>query len=246
MRLNFLALLFIFLLPAQTLLLAQDASQQTRPRRATEAKPPAIDPVSEPQVELTKLTGEPTVRIGLSTDARAVTISTTGQLLSTTSETQAPAPLSAARVRVESRALTPLPPAEASFRVEVAGAATRVDADRAAEEIRTQTGENSEVSFDAKTKTWRLLVGENLSRDDAEDLRTRIEVAGFASATIVNAQGQRADASDAASAAKNNPSLSPTPQASSRSGVRSTALTAAPTRELAVYAAGAGALFSSR
>ena len=243
-----LRLLLIFVLIAPTLLVAQDSSQQTRPRRATEVKPPAPDVPGETQVELTKLTGEPTVRIGLSTDARSVTISTMGQLLSTTSETQPPAPLSAARVRIESRALTPLPPADAanSFRIEIAGAATRVDADRAAEELRAQTGENSEVSFDTKTKTWRLLVGENLTRDDAEELRTRIEEAGFASAAIVNARGQRTDAPDVANTTKNNPIASQTPPASNRSGVRSTALTAAPTRELAVYASGAGALFSSR
>lgn len=253
------SLLLIFVLIAPTLLFAQDSSQQTRPRRAAESKQP--DATSAPVIEAARLEGEPTVRIGLSTDARTVTVSTNGQqLLSTTSESQPPTPLSVARVRVESRALTPLPPADAaaSYRIEIAGAATRVDADRAAEEIRTQTGENSEVSYDTRSKTWRLLVGENLPRDDAEELRTRIEEAGFASAAIVNAQGAKVDATDAAgiqqqskvknspSTAKSNPATNSVPQGSSRSSVRSTALTGAPLRELAVYASGAGALFSSR
>lgn len=253
--------LLMFALIAPSLIFAQDSSQQTRPRRAVESQQP--DATSAPVIEAARLEGEPTVRIGLSTDARSVTVSTSGQqLLSTTSESQPPTPLSVARVRVESRALTPLPPADAatSYRIEIAGAATRVDADRAAEEIRTQTGENSEVSYDAKTKTWRLLVGENLPRDDAEELRTRIEDAGFASAAIVNAQGARVNATDAASIpnnntanaksnsaiVKSNPTTNPVAPPSSRSNVRSTALTGAPLRELAVYASGAGALFSSR
>ncbi len=261
----FCSLLLSFALIAPMLLVAQDSQQQTRPRRAAESKQP--DATSAPVVEAARLEGEPTVRIGLSTDARSVTVSTTGpQLLSTTSESQPPTPLSVARVRVESRALAPMPPADAasSYRVEIAGAATRVDADRAAEEIRTQTGENSEVSYDARTKTWRLLAGENLSRDDAEELRARIEDAGFASAAIINAQGARVDATEAASIpqsnvknnpaiaksnsanAKSNPATGSSAPSSVRSGVRSTALTGAPLRELAVYASGAGALFSSR
>ena len=235
----FTPLLLILSLLAPVLLFAQDASQQTRPRRAGEGKPPEV--LSEPAVEAVRLQGEPTVRIGLSTDARAVTVSTSGQqLLSTTSEAQPPTPLSVARVRVESRALTPLSDPANSFRVEIAGAATRVDADRAAEEIRTQTGETSEVSFDAQTKTWRLLVGERQSRDEAEELRTRLEDAGFASAALVNAQGLKAD--ETAKVSKPGERIT----SANQSNVRATALTAAPTRELAVYAAGAGALFSSR
>ncbi len=243
----FFSLILIFALIASTLTLAQDSSQQTRPRRAPETKQPAAVETSAPVIEVSRMTGEPTVRIGLSTEARSVSISTSGQLLSTTSLTEPPTPLSVARVRIEPRALTPLPPAEATFRVEIAGAATRVDADRAAEEIRTQTGENSEVSYNAQSKTWRILVGENLSRDAAEDLQTRLEQTGFASAAIVNAQGARSAARESiASSRSNSTNGASTASSSNRSGVRPAAMTGMPLRELAVYAAGSSSLFSSR
>ncbi len=238
-----LALVFI----TSTLTFAQDSTQQTRPRRAPETNQPARVESSVPIVEVERMTGEPTIRIGLSTEARAVTISTSGQLLSTTSLNEPPSPLNVARVRVESRALTPLAaPAASTFRVEIAGAATRVDADRAAAEIRTQTRETAEVSFDAATKTFRLLVGENLSRDEAEDLRTRIEEAGFASATIVSSQGTQSNTRAGTTATKSSTAnTSPTASSSNRSSVRPAALTRMPLRELAVYAASSAALFSS-
>ncbi|MBC7912207.1 MAG: SpoIID/LytB domain-containing protein, partial [Pyrinomonadaceae bacterium] len=239
------ALLLTFALVATSLVIAQDSSQQTRPRRAPETRQPAANEISAPAIEVAQLTGEPTVRIGLSTSARSVAISTGGQLLSTTSSNAQPTPLGVARVRIEARALTPLAPAAAapSFRVEVAGAATRVDADRAATEIRTQTGEASEVSYNAQTKTWSILTGEDLSRDEAEDLRTRIEEAGFASAAVVGKNGAQGETT---SSARNNPVTASTARNANKSGTRLITLAAAPTRELAVYGGGASTLFSSR
>lgn len=227
---------------APVLSLAQDSSQQTRPRRAPDPNGPATAQASAPVVEVARLAGEPTIRIGLSTNTRAVTISTTGQLLSASSASEPPAPVSAARVRIESRALTPLAPSEASFRIEVMGAATRVDADRAAAEIRAQTRETTEVAFDNATKTFRIYVGETLTRDEAEDLRTRVEEAGFPSATIISAQADARNNATQNGAGGTSPSTS----ASNRSGVRPVALTGMPLRELAVYGTGSGALFSSR
>jgi stage II sporulation protein D len=239
---KFLSCVLTCALFAPTLALAQQSPQQTRPRRAPETKAPASSEPGARIIEVARLSGEPTVRIGLSTDARSVNVSTSGQLLSTTSLNETPAPLGVARVRIEPRALTPLPPPEASFKIEIAGAATRVDADRAAGEIRNQTGENSEVSYNATTKTWRVVVGENLSRDDAEDLRTRIEEIGFASATVVGAQ----PAAREVAANTKTPATSATTRPANKTSVRPTALTGAPTRELAVYATGASTLFSSR
>lgn len=230
---------------SNTFVIAQD-SQQTRPRRAPETSQTTETPA--PVIEVARLTGEPTVRIGLSTTARSVNISSSGQLLKSTGLNEPPAPLGVARVRVESRALTPLPAADAtqSFRVEIAGAATRVDADRAVEEIRNQTGETSEVSYHAATKTFRISIGDGLSRDEAEELRTRIEDAGFASAAVVNSQGTQAAAREIAPTTNKTPNASPVTASPNRGTVRPITLAAAPTRELAVSAPGASTLFSSR
>jgi len=212
----YLLLTSVFITSALTF--AQDSTQQTRPRRAPETNQPARVESTVPTVEVARMTGEPTVRIGLSTEARAVTISTSGQLLSTTSLNEPPSPLNVARVRIESRALTPPAPAESTFRVAIAGAATRVDADRAAAEIRAQTRETAEVSFDAATKTFRLLVGENLTRDEAEDLRTRIEEAGFASAAVVSSQATQSGTRAGATATKSGTANSHTPSQRSYEG----------------------------
>ncbi|MCA1557199.1 MAG: hypothetical protein LC731_01510, partial [Acidobacteria bacterium] len=116
-------------------------SQDTRPRRAQ-----GSSEQSAPVTQTARLSAEPTVRIGLSTNARSVTISTNGRLMKIADENPAPEALSVARVRIEPRVLAPLAPAQGSdFSVEIQGAATRVDAERAAREIREQTGESAEV-----------------------------------------------------------------------------------------------------
>src|SRR6266513_4201129 len=69
---------------------------------------PSPVPSSPPRTnELTQLSPEPLMRIALSTDVRSATISTTAQLLNTSDADTAPQPLESARVRVESRLLSP-------------------------------------------------------------------------------------------------------------------------------------------
>jgi stage II sporulation protein D len=216
-------------LAASPFALAQDASQ-TRPRRAQ--SPPA-QPASAPVInETARLEGEPLIRIGLATDARSVTISTTGRLLSATEPNQPPAPLSVARVRLEAHLLAPQPEAVDvnSFRVEIAGLATREEAERTAREIREQTGEATEVSQDAATNTWRASAGRNLSAARAGELREQIEDAGFANAQVVDARA----------------ALSSTQRASNNGVVRTISSRAsAPSREVVAYGAGASRLFST-
>ena len=239
------SLLLSLSLFAPALLVAQESSQQIRPRRVTETGQPVGVEANSRIVDTARATGEPLVRIGLSTNSRSVAISTNGQLFSTTSLTAPATPLSVARVRVEARALTPLPP-PSGFRVEIVGAATRVDADRAVEDIRTQTGETSAVAFDSTTKTWKLVVGGDLSRDDAEELRTRLEEAGFTSAVVVGAPGAQTNPTDDVTSSKPGQRITVPAQSTDNRNVRSTALIGAPSRELAVYGNGSSTLFSSR
>jgi stage II sporulation protein D len=97
---------------------AQDAQQQpaTRPRRASAPEWPTTttsDPAPIPEIEPepVRLTKEPLIRIGLATDARSVTVSTTGPALNATSGGEEALPLELARVRIEPRSYTQLPPA---------------------------------------------------------------------------------------------------------------------------------------
>ena len=247
LRSKFITFLVASSLLASSLAFAQEASQQTRPRRAEGSSVPA----PAPPARTTRLSTEPLIRIGLATDARSVTISTTGRLMNAMEGSASPTPLAVARVRIESRSLSPVPfPAEGTtFRVEVAGAATRVDADRASRDIRARTGEVPETTFDAATNTWRIRVDEGLSRNEAEDLRARLKEAGFASASIVYEQAAQPSSTAralASGAGGSNSSTSPAARLLGSSGVRPVSRTSAPLRELVVYASGASMLLNSR
>ncbi len=221
--------------------LAQDAAPQTRPRRA-EIK--TQQPAAPVETVTTRFSAEPTVRIGLITSARSVVISTNGRLLNASDTNVSPVPLSAARVRLEARWLAPQPPAlqEETYRVEIARARSREDAERAAREIKELTGEDSEISYDSNSRTWRLRVGSNLSAADADELRARLEGAGFAS-TLVS------DASSAAlqTSAQRKTETTQLARPATTSTIRPTARISTPSRELVAYStAGSSMLFSSR
>jgi stage II sporulation protein D len=258
MRRRFRSKLIVFLVaPAllvSSVVFAQEeedaGSPQTRPRRAQGTSTQTQTTTSAPP-GTTRLTAEPIIRIGLTTDARSVSISTTGrQLHATEQNAAAPTQLAATRVRIEARNLSPasLPQEAATFRVEMTGAATRVDADRAARAIREQTGQSPEIALDAATNTWRIRVGARLSRAEAESLRARLRDAGHASASIVNEAGaQVSDAARASSSgAGGNLASAPAARLSGASGVRPVSRMSAPLRELVVYASGATQTLSSR
>ncbi len=211
------------LLASSSAAFAQEGPAQTRPRRVqAEPTPPA---------EISRLDAEPLVRIGLATDARSVTISSGGRLLTATAPGTPPAPLAVARVRLEARLLAPRPETfdAGGFRVELARMAKRDDADRAAREIREATGAEVTVTQEAATNSWRLQVGSNLSASKAAELRAQLEDAGFAAATVVEARSTTTTATrDAA------PSVA-----------RPAALLSAPTREVVAYGSGSSKIFST-
>jgi stage II sporulation protein D len=241
-----LTLLVVHVLVATSL--AQDATQQTRPRRTqTNAQQPSA-PASDETIA-TRLSAEPTVRIGLITSARSVIISTSGRLLNASDTNAAPVALAAPRVRLEARWLAPEPPAaqEETYRVEIARARSREDAERASREIKELTGEDSEVSYDGTSRTWQLRVGSNLSSTEADELRARLEGAGFASTLVSERLSAPASTRAAQSSAqRNNDTVQPV-RTSTTSAVRPAARISTPSRELVAYSAvGSSMLFSSR
>lgn len=121
------ALLVAALVSPTLTLLAQDSQQPaTRPRRATQADSwptPTPETVTLPQAEppAPDFKSEPLVRIGLTTSARSVTVSTDGRLLDASGANAAPLPFEVARVRIEPRSYPPpLPAPDTSERVETA------------------------------------------------------------------------------------------------------------------------------
>lgn len=224
-----IALLIAEALLAPTFAHAQDGSQ-TRPRRAqTTGQPSSSSTPNEPGAS--RLQSEPIIRIGLSTDARAVTISTSGASLMATEPGGQTMPLTVARLRVEARLLAPQPDTfEANrFRVEVAGAETRVDAERAAREIQKQVGEATEINLDAASDTWRVRVGGTLSSTNAAELRDKLADAGFENAAIVDLRAPQTAVNSG-----------------NQSAIRPTARTGAPTREIIAYSAGTNKILNTR
>lgn len=190
-----IALTVVFALFIQSFASAQQDATQTRPRRVQQETQPATQPVQPAPNALTRLDAEPTIRIGLSTSARSVTISTSGQTLSVLQtqpgETPAPNALAVSRVRIEPRMLLPLPAPRTDenslFRVEVAAVTSESQAASIAREVKELTGEAAEVMREATM--WRVRVGVPTPRVEAEELRTRLEEAGIAAVSIVSVGG---------------------------------------------------------
>ena len=90
-------------------------------------------------------------------------------------------PLDVARVRIEPRLLSPLPPVngEATYQLQIAGLASRPEAEQKARDVREATGTDAQIAYDTATKTWGLLVGARRSLAEAEELRAKLEEAGF-------------------------------------------------------------------
>ncbi|HKP80920.1 MAG TPA: SpoIID/LytB domain-containing protein [Pyrinomonadaceae bacterium] len=187
----------ITLLLAKSLLLPvafgqQQTPEATRPRRTQPVwtSPSATTPIITTPTLATVTGPEPTIRVALATDARSAVISTTGHLMNASGGSKTLLALDTSRVRVNPRWLSPVPAGandDGGFRVTVGGAASRQEAEENEKEIQKITDEDAHAAFDTETKTWGMFVGGKLSREEAEELRARLETAGF-DATIEGKQ----------------------------------------------------------
>ena len=241
----------------------QQGAEQTRPRRTqpanqtvTSAPPSAStddawrNPASsatvslhQPVIELTA-GPEPQIRVGLATDARSATVSTTGLLMNASDSARNLIPLDVARVRLEPRLLSPLPPVsvENSYRLAVGGAASRAEAEQKSREVREAIGEDSQITVDAETKTWGLVVGNKLSRAEAEELGARLNDAGFDARVFQSAMATSSQPSVITTTS--NPPQSSQAR-SSTSNLRLAARMSSPSREVVGFAGTARSFSSS-
>ncbi|MDQ1728337.1 MAG: hypothetical protein QOD33_462 [Pyrinomonadaceae bacterium] len=243
-------------------------SQETRQRRAqtqaqTDARaeparewqaPPAPKTITLDQfAAVTATNQEPTIRVALATDARAASISSTGRLLNATDAANTLVALEVSRVRVEAHLLSPLPalPTTDSFQVQLAGLASRTEAEQKAREVSEATTEESRVIYNDQTKTWGLQVGGRRSEIEAEELRARLEGAGL-DADVANSNANTAAAAPLRATAKTATLNAAMTKSSNESAslsparmVRPTARYSLPAREVVASAPGSGRLFSS-
>ena len=241
----------------QTQVEPQKTSSQTDSREWQPPATPAIFPLDPAIPALSR--PEPTIRVALATDARSATISTSGHLMNATDVATTLVALDVARVRLEPRLLSPLPPSDVAdaYQIQIAALPSRAEAEQKSREVREVTGEDSQVAYDTETKTWRLLVGARHPRIEAEEFRARLEDAGI-DATILPAAGASPSVLSTATTAvmptattlqssisKTDSSKSNSGPASAAHSVRPAARFSLPSREVVASAPGAGHLFSS-
>src|ERR1700675_1285557 len=93
-----------------------------------------------------QLINEPLMRIALSTDVGAATISTAGHLLKASELDLTPQALDTTRLRVESRLLSPARQiTDRNYDIEIARSLSREDADRMVATVRELTGESAQA-----------------------------------------------------------------------------------------------------
>ena len=226
----------------------QPSLEESRPRRAQAEwpQPPAsIAPILS-STAATLSGPEPSIRVGLMTDARSAIISTTSRLMDATGGSSVLLALDTSRVRVEPHLLSPLLPAnnEATYRVMVAGAVSREEAEENAKEIKRTSSEDSQVAFDTETKTWGLMVGTKRPREEAEELRARLEAAGM-DASISEFRNESAASQASSTAPRQNAATDIPIPSTGNSSIRLASRSSVPSRELIAFSATARRLFNS-
>src|SRR6266849_3555677 len=173
--------------------------------------------------EPAQLINEPLMRIALSTDVGAATISTAGHLLKASE-------LDVTRLRVESRLLSPARQvSEQTYDIEIARSLSREEAERMVATIHELTGERARAI--AEADKWRVIVPKE-SLEDSETAQAKLEEAGF---EVRAAGGDAGPAQTPAttSQARATPGAAPLKSAGT---IRLTSRPSVPTRELIAFA----------
>lgn len=187
-----------------------------------------------------QLSNEPVMRIALSTDVRAATISTTAHLLNASEFSSSVLPLETTRVRIESRMLTPSRPANyRAYDIEIARSLSREDAARMVDSVRQLTGVSARIVPESTDK-WRVVTSIE-SLEDADELTAKLEDAGFETSLSAVTPAPTAQTT----ANKDSTTASKAPAATGTNKFKLTARPSAPTRELVAFARGATPLLQS-
>lgn len=127
---------------------------------------------------------EPTVRIGLATNARSVSITTSDSTLVSFSLAEQPKLLSTAKVTVSPRAYRP--PMIENYRFEIRDIATRDEAEQLASEISEITGEKTSVSSALTGETFAVRIGDfKETIEEANAFKEFLGEKGFEEAEII-------------------------------------------------------------
>src|SRR5437870_521750 len=159
---------------------AQDEKEKEKKEKEREwpAKEESVVRKASEGDGVVRLAEEPVMRIALSTGTRTATISTTAHLLNASEVKSSTQPLDFARVRIESRMLSPARSAnERTYDIAIANSLSREDAERMVESVHQLTGENARPVAESAGK-WSVVISAQ-SREDAEATTAKLEEAGF-------------------------------------------------------------------
>ncbi|MBK8465140.1 MAG: SpoIID/LytB domain-containing protein [Chloracidobacterium sp.] len=134
--------------------------------------------------EIFTLASEPFIRIGLSTNAGSVSITTADSSLVAVSPDEQGKLLATNKVTVSARAYRP--PEIENYRIEFQNLPTQNDANNLAKDIRDATGETALASIDTTTNTWKIWVGSVKDTPvDADELKAKLADQGFEDAVVI-------------------------------------------------------------
>lgn len=134
---------------------------------------------------LKNLNGEPNVRIGLSTNASSVSITTTDTQLTVSSPDESSRALAVNRITVSARSYRP--PQIEIFNFEIQNIETSAEAASISSDIQQNTGQKAVASVDPATGKWRVRLGEPLETiEEANAFKASMAEKGFADIVIVS------------------------------------------------------------
>jgi stage II sporulation protein D len=134
--------------------------------------------------EFVRFKEEPVIRIGLSTGARSVSITTGDTQLISNTPGEAPKLLQTAKISVAPRYYKP--PQIELYDFEIPNIQTKEEADLMAAEAREATGEKVTTRLDAGSNTWRVRIGETKETiEEANEFKALLAEKGFAETEIV-------------------------------------------------------------
>ena len=130
------------------------------------------------------LGAEPLVRIGLTTNASSVSITTSDSQLVAYSLDEPNRFLATNRVSVSARSYRP--PEIENYRFEIQNLPTSTAADELAKEIREETGETALVSVDVATNTWKVWIGSiKETQEQSDAFKSMLAEKGFEDVVVV-------------------------------------------------------------
>jgi stage II sporulation protein D len=151
----------------------EKASQPTAPTKSRSPEPSTQHPAPSTRP------AEPTIRIGIATNADFANITCDGPMARLDLETKETEEIASGKVTVQLNAGESRKRRGGNYRVQVASLKTNRDAEELAQKLRKRFDEPVKTHFDRETESYVVSVGEYASSSDAQTMMVRVSNAGY-------------------------------------------------------------------